>query len=1525
VLTCFFFFFFFFLVRFVRNISKVLCAVPPRAFVLDGHIYHVFVQGARLDRATVLSGKRVSEFWPTDAREGHRTFSANLKLDLCVTSHPVGALKEPLKQLRVLTACNGTKVHAEIDDLWRVPVMVKSSLCPLANLSPLKLIEHGEEPHELGGYFIVNGNEKIIRMTVLQRRHTIVAQVRESFKKRGAGFTTFATAFRSVADDQSAVTLQCHFMREGGVLFRVMIKRSEYYFPAALLLKSLCDCSDRALYDRIVLDDDDPALADRAAFLIGDAQSLLGGALPLTRERCLKYLGKNFRRLLESPEHITDLDVGRDLVQRYIFPHLSDPDGFFDGDDNERKFNVAVEMVRRVYALADGRIAPDTVDAASQWEALMPGHLFAFHLQERMVGWLKLFAGLVSKAMSGTSKEPLDAALITRIARKCPNLGDRLQYMLATGNVISDTGLDMMQYQGFSVVAEKINYLRYMSHFRAIHRGTFFTTMRTTAVRKLLPDSWGFLCPVHTPDGAPCGLLNHLAGDCVVAPSPPDIWRLRAQLVSLVYTLGVLDLATTMVRVGEWRALRRAQPATPPLRLVPVVVDGALVGYVEQGAARGIALRLRALKRAPTWIPTTPAYDAAAPRDDWRVDEAAIPATVEVVFVPYAAVGAVGIGAALYVYPSAARLMRPVRSLVSQRVELIGSFEQVYMEIACGRDTVRHGATTHIELSSTAMLSDAARLTPFSDFNQSPRNIYQCLTVDHDVLTPSGWCPIAAVQPSDAVLTLSTRTGELEWNAVLSKVDRPHTGALYHHRSAHVDAVVTAEHRWLLREPRTGKFLYRTTADAVQLQHRSAQQAVPLTGRNANPLWRFDECASFLPLSIRAADALNVDWCRFVALATRDGAIGADERLAVARSPALDAVLARLGAAAGAHELFASTLLPVRRRAPAYRFASAALAAFFAPIMVGGSASTTEHAAVYRRARSAAVPSAAEASRASQRDRWLFYEPLLTALSRAQARAVLECFECVSSWPLANDLTAVAQLAERRVRLCARQRGAGWTLQVDGDDAEAPLPRPTLLARKPAAHNGRVYCVTVANGNFLTRRRSSLSGAFFTGNCQMAKQTMGTACYAYDHRVDSKLYRLNTPQAPIARTRDQLLYRLNNYAHGVNAVVAVIAYTGYDMEDAMIICKSSMERGMAHGSLYSTKVVELEAHEFFAGEPGRTTLGRDGLPQPGERLQEGDAMYSVFNTEQQRFSVTRYAGVEPATVTVVRAIGKDSTGRCRTASITYRRERNPVIGDKFAARHGQKGTLAQLWPQINMPVSESGIQADIIINPHAFPSRMTIGMLVESLAGKAGALHGRFQDASPFTYGAEAGDINGKREHEVDAVTYFGEQLAAGGYQYHGSEPMYSGVTGEEMQMHIFQGIVYYQRLRHMVKDKYQVRSLGAVHPYTHQPVKGRKRGGGIRFGEMERDALIAHGAAYLLNDRLFRSSDVSQCYACAKCGSLLSVVSRPPTTADARPACVSCQSSEQVRALAIPYVFRYLAHELAAMNIRITLNLEQH
>jgi len=338
-------------------------------------------------------------------------------------------------------------------------------------------------------------------------------------------------------------------------------------------------------------------------------------------------------------------------------------------------------------------------------------------------------------------------------------------------------------------------------------------------------------------------------------------------------------------------------------------------------------------------------------------------------------------------------------------------------------------------------------------------------------------------------------------------------------------------------------------------------------------------------------------------------------------------------------------------------------------------------------------------------------------------------------------------------------------------------------------------------------------------------------------------------------------------------------------------------------------------------------------------------------------------------------IGRSSHhGLCRKVSITLRYPRRPIIGDKFSSRHGQKGTLSVLWPQENMPFSESGMTPDVLINPHAFPSRMTIGMLIESMAGKAGALHGKFQDATPFSF-----------HEENKVIDHLGEQLLAAGYHYYGSEPLYSGLSGEVMHCDIFMGLVYYQRLRHMVADKSQVRATGGVVATTRQPVKGRKKHGGIRLGEMERDALLSHGAAFCVHDRLMRCSDEHVAYCCAQCGGLLAVQALGPgvaaklgdrsrqkqtqtqTGADASASagasagaggtsnsigataaahyltggglasiqsqadrslirsvqhCLTCGTHEHVRPLHLPYVFRYLINELAGMGIKLSVTL---
>jgi len=492
--------------------------------------------------------------------------------------------------------------------------------------------------------------------------------------------------------------------------------------------------------------------------------------------------------------------------------------------------------------------------------------------------------------------------------------------------------------------------------------------------------------------------------------------------------------------------------------------------------------------------------------------------------------------------------------------------------------------------------------------------------------------------------------------------------------------------------------------------------------------------------------------------------------------------------------------------------------------------------------------------------------------------------------------------------------------------------------------------------------------------CQMGKQTMGTPGTALKYRTDNKTYRLQTGQTPVVRPPLYNEYGLDNFPNGTNAVVAVISYTGYDMDDAMILNKSAHERGFGHGTIYKTKKIDLVddnkqtrgrstavTHMFGFAPEGlikaqwRSTLDDDGMAAVGMKVRDGDIIAASHTVAKDpltgqyvnRDGIThlhRYKEPEEAFVEEIKLIGNEngSNDPCQAISIRFRLPRSPVIGDKFSSRHGQKGVCSQKWPTTNMPFTESGMQPDVIINPHAFPSRMTIGMFVESLAGKSGALHGLAQDSTPFRFKDKEGET---------AVEYFGHQLRRAGYNYHGNEPMYSGVTGEELAADIYVGVVYYQRLRHMVNDKFQVRTTGPVTPLTGQPIKGRAKGGGIRVGEMERDALLAHGTAFLLQDRLMNCSDYTKAWICRACGSFLSTqpsvgqygrrrtgeggrvrcrrCGRKAAASDPKSECwedrkgVKWFGGDDVTLVAVPGVLRYLDVELAAMGIRMKFHVE--
>eukprot|EP00834_Sanchytrium_tribonematis_P006615 NODE_504_length_6695_cov_1.218163.p1 type:complete len:1130 gc:universal NODE_504_length_6695_cov_1.218163:2793-6182(+) len=983
-------------------------------------------------------------------------------------------------------------------DMGEFPIMTGSHLCHLHQMNPTELIRHHEDLNEMGGTFIVNGNEKLIRLLIATKRNHPFGLMRPSFTNRGKLYTDKAIMIRSVKPDQTSLTNYLHYLSNGACNLRFHWLKAEYLIPVGVVLKALTGNSDFRIFKDIISDIDDSYVTSQIEQVLRDIKQFQGN----TTVDYLQILGQRFKAVMNLPV-CTDEEAGRIMIQRCVLCHL---------DNFEDKYNMLILMIKKLYALTTGACQPDDMDATQNHEVLLGGHLYGAIIKEQLEQNLLNIKIECNKLFKTTETS---FSVIRKLIQKKGqlNIGKKLEYFLATGNLMSKSGLDQLALSGYTIVAEKLNFYRYLAHFRCIHRGQVFADSKSTSMRKLKPESFGFLCCVHTPDGAPCGLLTHLTHCC-------EIINFEVETLPIVQLLNSLGMSSKFVSNYN-----------------PICLDGKILGYASPDECKAFGNQLRIQKFKGN-----------------------IPQSLEIGYIPsYQFPG-------LFLFTNMARMIRPVQYLIDDMpTDWVGPFEQVYIDILCVPDTDINSflindelvtIPTHKETTPVNMLSIVANMTPYSDYNQSPRNMYQC---------------------------------------------------------------------------------------------------------------------------------------------------------------------------------------------------------------------------------------------------------------------------------------------------------------------------------------------------------------------QMGKQTSGTPCLNLANRTDNKMYRLNTGQSPIVRPKMYDAYGLDDYPQGTNAVVAVISYTSYDMEDAMIINKFAHERGIGASTIYKTEFVDLNDKfkdgSYFFFNTSISHLDKDGLPFLNTLLKQGDALCSCINDSTHQIQTVKYKGMEDAYVDQVRLLG-DGIHHCTQVQITLRIPRPTITGDKWSSRHGQKGVNSLKYPCVDLPFSESGMQPDIIINPNAFPSRMTIGMFVESMAGKAGALNGKYVDATPF--------------QKQDMVETFGSQLLENGYNYFGNETMYSGITGEELEADIYIGVVYYQRLRHMVSDKYQVRTTGPVDRLTKQPIKGRKRSGGIRFGEMERDSLLAHGTSFMLQDRLLNCSDLTIVQFCQSCGSFLNVSVQSKSQYTGKLSCQTCDTDAHLCCISIPYVLKYFASELASMNIKMNFKVRE-
>ncbi|HIE81276.1 MAG TPA: DNA-directed RNA polymerase subunit B [Candidatus Poseidoniales archaeon] len=460
-----------------------------------------------------------------------------------------------------------------------------------------------------------------------------------------------------------------------------------------------------------------------------------------------------------------------------------------------------------------------------------------------------------------------------------------------------------------------------------------------------------------------------------------------------------------------------------------------------------------------------------------------------------------------------------------------------------------------------------------------------------------------------------------------------------------------------------------------------------------------------------------------------------------------------------------------------------------------------------------------------------------------------------------------------------------------------------------------------------------------TGGTAMVKQSLGLPSANFRLRPDTRMHVMHYPQQSIVGTRAMKTTNFAQRPGGQNFVVAILSHHGYNMQDAVVINRAAVERSLARSSFIRT--YNAENKRFPGGQEERieipgtgldeikglkswesyTHLERDGLPTPetflssiGEKssvlvgktspprfLEEAHGHFLQAQERRESAMMVRH-GESGWVDNVYVTESLDSTLLCR---IVVRSEKIPELGDKFASRHGQKGIIGRLVDEQDMPFTVDGVVPDLIINPHAIPSRMTVAHVLEMIGGKVGAMEGRHIDGTAFS---------GEKEDSLRAG------LLRNGFAHTGREPMMSGETGEAYEADIFAGVIYYQRLHHLVSSKLHARSRGRVQILTRQPTEGRARQGGLRFGEMERDCLIAHGASMVIKDRLLDESDGWPLQVCnnSGCGHIAYYDWKRRT-----PVCPICGDRADVHTVQTSYAFKLLLDEMKSLGVAMRLELE--
>jgi DNA-directed RNA polymerase beta subunit len=1452
---------------------------------------------------------------PNDARLRNFSYSAPLNVDIEIKTMTWDDEQEDyIVELKKLNNIN----------LGKIPIMVNSRYCVNYNNYDMKNINHCK--YDAGGYFIINGNEKVV---LCQDR--ICENKTHVFTNNKQTAYSLVAEIRSVAENKFGVPKTTSLKLSAkatqyGKFIRVNIHHIKHDIPLFILFKALGLESDKEIMEYIVYNTRD---ADNEAIM----RELIGTVDEATGVSCardaLEYLSK-YLQINGYPREVLNnklqrLNILRSILEKEFLPHV--------GSDFKKKALYLGYMTNKLIGCSLGKFELDDRDSYMNKRVDTPGVLMANLFRQYFGKMVKDMRNMIQKELNmgswkamGKFNNLINKVNVYKII-KSTVIESGLKYALATGN----WGIkNNKNKQGVAQVLNRMTYNATLSHLRRINT-PIEKTGKLVQPRKLHSTQWGYICSAETPEGQGVGLVKNMSVATSITISS-NTMTVKELLHEPSSNVTFFDGTNISIFDGN----------------IKVIINGDLIGICNNPVV--LYAKLKDAKRTGAINVNTSVF--------WNIQRNEIQVSTE---------GGRCVRP-LFVVDQESKELRLWEFLRQKQgqsynwmelvlngvVEFIDVEETNFTMMSVHPRDLRKGNKgnhlqpryTHIEIHPSLMLGVLAGSIPFSDHNQAPRNTYQCLDPNETVLLTDGTkVALKDICIGDEVVTFDPKTKMSRPSRVIHQYVRPTTNKIYEITTYSGRKIIaTSNHPFMTVDgwKRVEEFTSHTNI-GVFIHPEPVSTRVPektyissmskyVFSNTLEQRWgmnhvlaeRYErqlERMQMLPLGldhphmsvwsrvigkIYSSSSMNVfgktdihvhfdsnedattfiqDVCMLGFDRVECTQVNGQWTLTYKEGPFVCMILA----------------LSDRLQIPKWVMKGSEMIKreFIAGFMGGDGMGPSK-----------------EFLRQLNRLSMEFDVPELTE------QHLMKYMDTIGfRYNIARNIEMGKHAEYQRANNFLKSQGKSklehgiWNDIVGHQGLGLFVPIYKIIE----VENRMIADITVEDDN-----HSFIAGAnFMSSNSAMAKQAIGVYASNFRHRFDTMGHILNYPQKPICQTQISKLIYANEMPRGINAIVAIMTYTGFNQEDSVILNKSAIDRGLFTSTFYRTYKEQCNKNhsngeeEFFVKPNVNATkgikpfnydkLGQDGFVPENTYVDSGDIIAGRCMPQKIDSVITHKDTSISLKNNENGFIDKNCYGDkyftnvngdgYNFAKIRIRNTRVPTIGDKFSSYSAQKGTLGMYYDQSSLPFSKDGIVPDIIMNPHAIPSRMTISQLMECLMGKVCTMKGTYGDATPFS------DLT------VDQIA---DELEGLGMERYGNEILYDPRTGEQMNTLIFMGPTFYQRLKHMTCDKQHSRAAnGPIVSLTRQPAEGRAREGGLRIGEMEVECNLAHGISSFLKERLVEMSDNYRIFTCKKCGLIAGC--NPENNLWS---CKTCKNTTNFAEFRIPFSCKLLMQELQCMNV---------